>query len=103
MGRLEAFQVVQANIISRSFEPVAIVENSIRHQCVWRGSSAAARFSRAGLNHAVASWSRWKFVRWSSPQLPVVERKPLVLKASEFQHLFEEGLTEKVYANTVHQ
>ena len=39
-------------------------------------------------------------MRWSSPQLPVVERKPLVLKASEFQHLFEEGPTEKVYANT---
>ena len=58
------------------------------------------RFSRGGLNHAVASWSRWEIVRWSSPQLPVVEGKPLVLKASEFQHLFEEGPTEKVYANT---
>ena len=33
-------------------------------------------------------------------QLPVVERRPLVLKATEFQHFFEEGPTEKVYANT---
>ena len=32
-------------------------------------------------------------------QLPV-ERRPLVLKATEFQHFFEEGPTEKVYANT---
>ena len=52
------------------------------------------------MNHAVASWSRCKFVRWSSLQLLVVEREPLVLKASEFQHLFEDGPTEKVYANT---
>ena len=39
-------------------------------------------------------------MRWTSPQLPAVERRPLILKASEFQHLFEEGPTEKVYANT---
>ena len=32
-------------------------------------------------------------------QLPV-ERRPLVLKATEFQHFFEEGPTEQVYANT---
>ena len=30
----------------------------------------------------------------------MVERNPLVLKASEFQHLFEEGPTEKAYAST---
>ena len=58
------------------------------------------RFSRAGLNNAVLGWSRWTFVRGCSTQVPVVERKPLVLKASEFQRLFEEGPTEKVYANT---
>ena len=33
-------------------------------------------------------------------QLAVVERRPLVLKATEFQHFFEEGPTEQVYANT---
>ena len=32
-------------------------------------------------------------------QLPV-ERRPLLLKATEFQHFFEEGPTEQVYANT---
>ena len=58
------------------------------------------RFSRAGLNHATVSRSGWTFVRGSGTQLPVVERKPLVLKASQFQHLFEEGPTEKVYADT---
>ena len=44
------------------------------------------------------SWSRWTFLRRSSTQLAVVERKPLVLKASEFQHLFEEGPREKIFA-----
>ena len=57
-------------------------------------------FGRAGLNHAVHGWSRWTFVRASSTQLPEVESQPLVLKASQFQHLFEEGPTEKVYTNT---
>ena len=32
-------------------------------------------------------------------QLPV-ERRPLVLKATEIQHFFQEGPTEQVYANT---
>ena len=40
------------------------------------------------------------FVRASRAELPVAERKPLLLKASEFQHLFEEGPTEKAYAST---
>ena len=48
----------------------------------------------------MVSWIRRTFVRASSTQLPVVESKPLVLKASEFQHLFEDGPTEKVYTNT---
>ena len=39
-------------------------------------------------------------MRWSTTGLPVVERKPLVLKASKFQHLFEEEPTEKAYAGT---
>ena len=47
--------------------------------------------SRGGLNNAVLGWSRWTFVRASSSGLPMVERKPLVLEASEFQHLFELG------------
>ena len=58
------------------------------------------RFSRAGLNNAVLGWSRWTFVRGCSTQVPVVERKPLLLKASEFRHLFELGPTEKIYAGT---
>ena len=55
---------------------------------------------RAILNHGKISWSRWTFVRAGSTQLPLVERKPLMLKASEFQHLFEEGPTERIYAGT---
>ena len=39
-------------------------------------------------------------MRAGSAQLPQVGRKPLVLKASEFQHLFEEGPTEIIYAGT---
>ena len=35
-----------------------------------------------------------------SALLADVEQKPLVLKALEFQHLFEEGPTEKAYAST---
>ena len=56
------------------------------------------RFGRAGLNQV--TWSQWRFVGASSIGKQVVEWKRLVLKASEFQHLFEEGPTEKVYANT---
>ena len=57
-------------------------------------------FRRAGLNHATVFWSRWTFVGANCTHQLVVERKPLLLKASQFQHLFEEGPTEKVYANT---
>ena len=57
------------------------------------------RLNRAAENHLVVNWSRWAFVRARCSQLPV-ERRPLVLKATEFQHFFEEGPTEKVYANT---
>ena len=56
------------------------------------------RFSGAGLSQV--TWSQWRFVGASSTRRQVVEWKRLVLKASEFQHLFEEGPTEKVYANT---
>ena len=58
------------------------------------------RLNRAGEKHLVVNWSRWAFVRARCSQLPVVERRPLVLKAAEFQHFFEEGPTEQVYANT---
>ena len=54
----------------------------------------------AVLNRASVLGLRWGCVATGSIQLPVVERKPLVLKASEFQHFFEEGPTEKVYAGT---
>ena len=57
------------------------------------------RLSRAPENHLVVNWSWWAFVRARCSQLPV-ERRPLVLKATEFQHFFQEGPTEKVYANT---
>ena len=57
------------------------------------------RLNRAAENHLVVNWSRWAFVRSRCSQLPV-ERRPLVLKATEFQHFFEEGPTEKVYAST---
>ena len=65
--------------------------------CHW---SRHLNHSRAILNHGKISWSRWTFVRAGSTQLPLVERKPLMLKASEFQHLFEEGPTERIYAGT---
>ena len=55
---------------------------------------------RAVLSHATICRLRWTFVRAGGTQLPVVERKPLLLKASEFQHLFEEGPTEKIYQGT---
>ena len=55
---------------------------------------------RAVLSHATICRWRWTFVRAGGTQLPVVERKPLLLKASEFQHLFEEGPTEKIYQGT---
>ena len=58
------------------------------------------RFGRAGLNHAIITWFRWTFVSGNTTQLPLAQRKPLVLKASEFHHLLKEGSTEKVYANT---
>ena len=57
------------------------------------------RLSRAAENHLVVNWWRCAFVRSRCSQLPV-ERRPLVLKATEFQHFFEEGPTEQVYANT---
>ena len=57
------------------------------------------RLSRAAENHLVVNWWRWAFVRARCSQLPV-ERRPLVLKATEFQYFFEEGPTEQVYANT---
>ena len=57
------------------------------------------RLNRAAENHLVVNWSRWAFVRARCSQLPV-ERRPLVLKATEVQHFFEEGPTEQVYANT---
>ena len=44
--------------------------------------------------------SRWTFVRASCTHRLVVERQPLVLRASEFQHLFDLGPTEKAYAGT---
>ena len=56
------------------------------------------RFGRAGLSQV--TWSHWRFVGASSIGKQVVEWKRLVLKASEFQHLLEEGPTEKVHANT---
>ena len=52
---------------------------------------------RAVLSHATICRLRWTFVRAGGSQ---VERKPLLLKASEFQHLFEEGPTEKIYQGT---
>ena len=55
---------------------------------------------RAVLSHATICRLRWTFVRAGGTQLPVIERKPLLLKASEFQHLFEEGPTEKIYQGT---
>ena len=55
---------------------------------------------RAVLTHATVSRSSLTCVRARRAELPVVERNPLVLKASEFQHLFEEGPTEKAYAST---
>ena len=58
------------------------------------------RLNRAAENHLVVNWSRWAFVRARCSQLPVVERRLLVLKATELQHFFEEGPTEQVYANT---
>ena len=58
------------------------------------------RLNRAAEKHLVVNWSRCAFVRARCSQLPVVERRPLVLKATEFQHLFKEGPTEQVYAHT---
>ena len=55
---------------------------------------------RAVLNHLTVSWSRSTLVRTSCTRLPQVEGKPLVLRASEFRHLFEEGPTERIYAST---
>ena len=58
----------------------------------------------AVLNRESVLGLRWGCVATGNIQLQVVERKPLVLKASEFQHFFEVGPTEKVYAGTpVHQ
>ena len=45
--------------------------------------------SRAALTHAQTAWLK-----------SIVARQPLVLKASEFKHLFEEGPTEAIYNNT---
>ena len=56
--------------------------------------------SRAVLSPAKVLRSRWTLPRAGSTQQSVGVRKPLVLKASEFQHLFEEGPTEKIYAGT---
>ena len=56
--------------------------------------------SKTVRSHATAPWSRWTLVRASCSHRPVVERKPVVLRASTFQHLFELGPTEKVYTNT---
>ena len=56
--------------------------------------------SKTVRSHATAPWSRWTLVRASCSHRPVVERKPVVLRASTFQHLFEVGPTEKIYTNT---
>ena len=50
--------------------------------------------------HGQILWSNWTLATTGSTQLPQVGRKPLVPKASEFQHLFEEGPTENIYAGT---
>ena len=63
---------------------------------LWRHLSGC----RAVLNHAPVFRSRYTVVRTGSTQVPLAERRPLVLKASEFRHLFEEGPTEKIYAGT---
>ena len=57
-------------------------------------------FSRAGLNHTTVSWSRSRFVRSSGSGLLMMKRNLFVLQAADFQHLFEEGPTEKVYTST---
>ena len=54
----------------------------------------------AVLTHGTVSWYRSTLVGQCSALLADVEQKPLVLKALEFQHLFEEGPTEKAYAST---
>ena len=56
--------------------------------------------SKTVRSHATAQWSRWTLVRASCSHRPGVERKPVVLRASTFQHLFELGPTEEVYTNT---
>ena len=63
---------------------------------LWRHLSG----SRAVVTHAPVFRPRYTVVRTSSAQVPLAERRPLVLKASEFRHLFEEGPTEKIYAGT---
>ena len=52
------------------------------------------------LSHARISWSGRPSFRPSCAQLSAVARQPLVLKTLEFQHLFEEGPTERAYAGT---
>ena len=52
------------------------------------------------LNFAQVRRTSSGLTRASCRELPVFEQRPLVLKASEFQHLFEQGQTEKAYAHT---
>ena len=55
---------------------------------------------KAALSHGTGPWFRWTLVRACCSDRSVLERKPLVLRASLFQHLFEIGPTEKAYAGT---
>ena len=52
------------------------------------------------LNFAQVRRTSSGLTRASCRELPVFEQRPLVLKASEFQHLFEQGQTQKAYAHT---
>lgn len=54
--------------------------------------------SRVTLSHA--KWESCRFFQPGSTPLPALATAPLVLKSSQFVHLFEEGLTESIYAGS---
>ena len=66
------------------------------HRLLFRHFSS----TRAAIIHAQTTWSKCNFLRTSCTQRFAAVRAPLLLKASEFQHLFEEGPTEAIYSNT---
>ena len=56
--------------------------------------------NRAVLIPAQTAWSKYNILRTVCTQLLPAVAAPLLLKASEFQHLFQEGPTEAIYNNT---